>query len=112
MGGRLSGGEKQRICIARALLKDAPILILDEATSSLDTEAESVVQKALENLMKGRTTFVIAHRLSTIAYAHRIIVLKDGKIVEQGRHTELLDYKGEYYKLYQMQFANGKAADC
>jgi len=112
LGGRLSGGEKQRICIARALLKDAPILILDEATSSLDTEAESVVQKALENLMKGRTTFVIAHRLSTIAYAHRIIVLKDGKIVEQGRHTELLDYKGEYYKLYQMQFANGKAADC
>jgi len=111
LGGRLSGGEKQRICIARALLKDAPILILDEATSSLDTQAESVVQKALENLMKGRTTFVIAHRLSTIAYAHRIIVLKNGKIVEQGKHMALLDGKGEYYKLYQMQFANGKASN-
>ncbi len=75
LGGRLSGGEKQRICIARALLKDAPILILDEATSSLDTESEMLVQKALENLMKGRTTFVIAHRLSTIGYAHRIVIM-------------------------------------
>jgi subfamily B ATP-binding cassette protein MsbA len=106
LGGRLSGGEKQRICIARALLKDAPILILDEATSSLDTEAEMLVQKALENLMQGRTTFVIAHRLSTIAYAHRIIVLVDGRIVEEGRHEELLARRGEYYKLYQMQFSN------
>ena len=111
LGGRLSGGEKQRICIARALLKDAPILILDEATSALDTQAESVVQKALENLMKGRTTFVIAHRLSTIAYAHRIVVLKNGEIVEQGKHAALLAGKGEYHKLYQMQFANGKATD-
>ncbi len=108
LGGRLSGGEKQRICIARALLKDAPILILDEATSSLDTESEMLVQKALENLMKGRTTFVIAHRLSTISYAHRIIVIVNGQIVEEGNQDELLASQGEFYKLYQMQFANGK----
>jgi len=107
LGGRLSGGEKQRICIARALLKDAPILILDEATSSLDTESEMLVQKALENLMKGRTTFVIAHRLSTISYAHRIVVIVNGKIVEEGKHDELLASHGEFHKLYQMQFANG-----
>jgi ATP-binding cassette, subfamily B, bacterial MsbA len=106
LGGRLSGGEKQRICIARALLKDAPILILDEATSSLDTESEMLVQKALENLMKGRTTFVIAHRLSTIAYAHRILVIVEGRIVEEGRHEELIAKRGEYFKLYQMQFSN------
>ncbi|MCP4347914.1 MAG: ATP-binding cassette domain-containing protein [Desulfobacterales bacterium] len=106
LGGRLSGGEKQRICIARALLKDAPILILDEATSALDTESEMLVQKALENLMKGRTTFVIAHRLSTISYAHRIIVIVGGRIVEQGKHEELIALGGEYSKLYQMQFAN------
>ena len=107
LGARLSGGEKQRICIARALLKDAPILILDEATSSLDTESEMLVQQALDNLMKGRTTFVIAHRLSTIAYADRIIVVSDGNIVEAGRHDELLARRGEYYKLYQLQFNNG-----
>jgi subfamily B ATP-binding cassette protein MsbA len=106
----LSGGEKQRICIARALLKDAPILILDEATSALDTEAEMLVQKALENLMQGRTTFVIAHRLSTIAYADRIIVLVGGKIVEQGRHEELLGRRGEYFKLHQMQFSKEAGA--
>jgi len=105
LGGRLSGGEKQRLCIARALLKDAPILILDEATSSLDTEAEALVQKALENLMKGRTTFVIAHRLSTIAKADHIVVIVDGKIVEQGTHRSLLSQKGEYAKLHDMQFA-------
>ncbi len=104
LGGRLSGGEKQRICIARALLKNAPILILDEATSALDTESEMLVQKALENLMKGRTTFVIAHRLSTISFAHRIIVIVDGRIVEEGNHEELLARRGEYFKLYQMQF--------
>ncbi|MGD2029302.1 MAG: ABC transporter ATP-binding protein [Desulfobacterales bacterium] len=104
LGGRLSGGEKQRICIARALLKDAPILILDEATSSLDAESETLVQKALENLMKGRTTFVIAHRLSTVAYADRIAVIVDGQIVEQGKHEELIAQSGEYFKLYQMQF--------
>jgi len=106
LGGRLSGGEKQRICIARALLKDAPILILDEATSSLDTESETLVQKALENLMEGRTTFVIAHRLSTVSYAHRIIVVVDGEIVEEGNQEKLLTLKGEYYKLHQMQFNN------
>jgi len=107
LGSRLSGGEKQRICIARALLKNAPILILDEATSSLDAEAESVVQKALENLIAGRTTFIIAHRLSTIGYAHRIVVLADGRIVEEGTQEELLALDGEYTKLYRMQFANG-----
>jgi subfamily B ATP-binding cassette protein MsbA len=106
-GERLSGGEKQRICIARALLKDAPILILDEATSSLDSESEMLVQKALENLMQGRTTFVIAHRLSTIGYADRIIVMNDGRIVEQGTHEQLLSCSGEYCKLYQIQFSNG-----
>jgi subfamily B ATP-binding cassette protein MsbA len=104
LGGRLSGGEKQRICIARALIKNAPILILDEATSSLDTESERLVQKALENLMKGRTTFVIAHRLSTIVYANRILVIVDGRIVEEGKHEELIAKEGEYYKLYKMQF--------
>jgi len=101
LGGRLSGGEKQRICIARALLKDAPILILDEATSSLDAEAEMLVQKALENLMKGRTTFVVAHRLSTIDYADRIAVIVNGRIVEEGK-------KGEFFKLYQMQYSNSQ----
>lgn len=104
LGGRLSGGEKQRLCVARALLKDAPILILDEATSALDTESEMLVQKALENLMKGRTTFVIAHRLSTINYAHRIVVIVDGQIAEEGRHDELIALNGEYSKLYKMQF--------
>jgi len=106
LGSRLSGGEKQRLCIARALLKDAPILILDEATSSLDSEAESTVQKALENLMQGRTTFVIAHRLSTISYAHRIVVIVDGRIVEEGDQETLLSLKGEFYKLHQMQFGD------
>ncbi|MFZ1984075.1 MAG: ATP-binding cassette domain-containing protein, partial [Desulfatitalea sp.] len=112
LGGRLSGGEKQRLCIARALLKNAPILILDEATSSLDTEAEALVQKALENLMKGRTTFVIAHRLSTVAKADHIVVVVDGRIVEQGPHESLLALKGEYAKLHEMQFSvsNGRAS--
>ena len=106
LGGRLSGGQRQRICIARALLKDAPILILDEATSSLDSESEILVQKALGNLMQGRTTFVIAHRLSTIGNADRIIVIVDGRIVEEGRHDQLMSLQQEYYKLYRMQFSN------
>ena len=104
LGGRLSGGEKKRICIARALLKDAPILILDEATSALDAESETLVQKALENLMKGRTTFVIAHRLSTVSFASRIIVLVGGEIVEQGTRDALLGQMGVFYKLHQIQF--------
>ena len=104
LGTKLSGGEKQRLSIARALLKDAPILILDEATSSLDTEAEMEVQEALENLMEGRTTLVIAHRLSTIRHANRIVVIEDGEIVEEGTHEDLLERRGEYFKLYNMQF--------
>jgi len=108
LGGRLSGGEKQRICIARALLKDAPILILDEATSSLDAEAEMLVQKALENLMKGRTTFVIAHRLSTIDFADRIVVIVNGQVEEEGKQEELISMQGEFFKLYQMQYINDK----
>jgi len=104
LGTKLSGGEKQRISIARALLKDAPILILDEATSSLDTEAEIEVQDALDNLMKGRTTLVIAHRLSTIRNADRIIALVNGEIVEEGNHDTLMARKGEYYRLYNLQF--------
>jgi subfamily B ATP-binding cassette protein MsbA len=107
LGGRLSGGQKQRICIARALLKDAPILILDEATSSLDSESEALVQKALGNLMRGRTTFVIAHRLSTIGHARRVVTIVDGAIVEEGTHEELLAAEGVYHKLYQMQFNGG-----
>jgi subfamily B ATP-binding cassette protein MsbA len=104
LGTKLSGGEKQRISIARALLKNAPILILDEATSSLDTEAEIEVQEALDNLMKGRTTLVIAHRLSTIRNADRIIALVKGEIVEEGNHETLMAKKGEYYRLYNLQF--------
>jgi subfamily B ATP-binding cassette protein MsbA len=103
-GIKLSGGERQRISIARALLKDAPILILDEATSSLDTEAEIEVQEALDQLMKSRTTLVIAHRLSTIRNADRIVALVEGRIVEDGTHESLLARKGEYYKLYKLQF--------
>ncbi len=103
-GARLSGGERQRVSIARALLKNAPILILDEATSALDTESEREVQKALENLMKNRTTLVIAHRLSTITRSDRIIVLKAGKIVEEGTHEELLEKRGDYELLYRMQY--------
>jgi len=103
-GVKLSGGQRQRIAIARALLKDAPVLILDEATSSLDTQSEREVQNALDRLMVGRTSFVIAHRLSTIMNADRIIVLKEGRIVEEGRHDELLSRGGEYKNLYEQQF--------
>jgi subfamily B ATP-binding cassette protein MsbA len=103
-GMQLSGGQRQRIAIARAILKDPRILILDEATSSLDTESEILVQDALANLMKGRTTFIIAHRLSTIMNADRIVVLDKGKIAESGSHTQLLNKEGLYRKLCNAQF--------
>ena len=104
-GVLLSGGQRQRIAIARALLKDAPVLILDEATSALDSESERRIQEALDNLMKGRTTLVIAHRLSTVENADCIVVLENGSIVERGRHDELLAQDGIYSSLYRMQFA-------
>ena len=102
-GAKLSGGQRQRLSIARAILKNPPILILDEATSALDTESERLVQDALTRLMQNRTSIVIAHRLSTIVHADEIIVLRNGEIVERGMHNELLDQKGEYYKFYQLQ---------
>ena len=102
-GGKLSGGQKQRLSIARAVLKNPPIMILDEATSALDTESERLVQDALEKMMKHRTSVVIAHRLSTIQNADTIVVLSKGEIVEQGKHQELLDKKGVYFSLVEMQ---------
>ena len=107
-GQRLSGGQRQRLAIARALLKDAPILILDEATSELDSESEMLVQGALNNLMTGRTVFVIAHRLSTIRRADMIAVLEDGAIRERGTHDELLARGGIYARLYEMQFRDAE----
>ena len=102
-GSKLSGGERQRLTIARAVLKNPPILILDEATSSLDTESERLVQDALNHLMKDRTSIVIAHRLSTVRHADEIIVLQHGKIAERGKHEELITRKGIYHRLVELQ---------
>jgi subfamily B ATP-binding cassette protein MsbA len=103
-GLRLSGGERQRIAIARAILKNAPILILDEATSALDSESEALVQSALQNLMSGRTVLVIAHRLSTVRRADRIVVLEGGTITDIGTHEDLMQKLGTYRRLYNLQF--------
>src|SRR5262249_37348355 len=111
-GQRLSGGQRQRLAIARALLKNAPILVLDEATSALDAESELLVQEALSNLMLNRTSFVIAHRLSTIRRADAIIVLEEGRIAEIGRHDDLVGRpSGTYAALYQMQLLEGRKAE-
>ena len=110
-GSLLSGGQRQRLAIARAFIKNAPIVILDEATSALDNKAEAVVQKAIDNLMKDRTVFVIAHRLSTVQNADTIVVVNDGEIVEKGTHEELLSIEnGAYKSLYNAQFKSKKAA--
>ena len=102
-GGKLSGGQRQRLSIARAVLKNPPILILDEATSALDTESERLVQDALTNLMKNRTSLVIAHRLSTIQHADEILVMEKGEVIERGSHSELIGQNGVYKKLTDMQ---------
>jgi subfamily B ATP-binding cassette protein MsbA len=102
-GVKLSGGQRQRIAIARAILADPRILILDEATSNLDTESEAYIQESLRSLMRGRTTFVIAHRLSTIRQADQILVIEGGQIRERGKHQELIDKQGRYYELYTYQ---------
>ena len=102
-GVKLSGGQRQRVTIARAILANPNILLLDEATSSLDTESEMLIQKSLNQLLRGRTTFVIAHRLSTIQRADMILVIEDGEIVERGKHDELIARKGRYHQLYTVQ---------
>ena len=107
----LSVGQKQLLTIARALLKDAPLLILDEATSSVDTRTEELIQKAMDRLMEGRTSFVIAHRLSTIRNADLILVMKDGNIIEQGNHEELMEQGGFYADLYNSQFTEDQAEE-
>ena len=103
-GTTISAGQKQLLTIARAMLQDAPMLILDEATSSVDTRTEVIIQKAMDELTKGRTSFVIAHRLSTIRNADLILVMKDGDVIESGDHKELMKQEGFYYQLYQSQF--------
>jgi ATP-binding cassette subfamily B protein len=109
-GVTLSGGQRQRIAIARAILRDAPILLLDEATSALDAESETLVQAALEKLMEGRTTLVIAHRLATVLKADRILVMDEGRIVEQGTHQSLVKKGGVYARLARLQFDTGASA--
>ncbi|HLM59953.1 MAG TPA: ATP-binding cassette domain-containing protein, partial [Pyrinomonadaceae bacterium] len=109
-GATLSGGERQRLSIARALLKNAPILILDEPTSALDAQTEEMLLEALDRLMKGRTTFIIAHRLSTIRKANRILVIENGEIVEQGNHDQLIARKGLFASLYEIQFGGQQSA--
>jgi ATP-binding cassette, subfamily B, bacterial len=109
-GVTLSGGERQRIAIARAILKNAPVLLLDEATSALDAESETLVQGALETLMKGRSTLVIAHRLATIVNADRILVIEEGRVVEEGSHASLMAANGLYSRLARLQFETGAAA--
>ena len=104
-GMKLSGGQKQRLCIARAVLSNPPLMLLDEATSALDTESEKLVQEALNNLMKNRTSLIIAHRLSTIMHADEIVVVQDGRIVERGRHEDLIRQSGLYRKLNEIQKA-------
>ncbi|MBL8979313.1 MAG: ATP-binding cassette domain-containing protein, partial [Gemmatimonadetes bacterium] len=106
-GIKLSGGQRQRIAIARAILKDPRVLVLDEATSSLDTESERLIEDALERLLVGRSTLIIAHRLSTVRRADRLVVLDHGRIVEQGRHADLVAQGGLYARLYQQQFREG-----
>ncbi|HHT9140285.1 MAG TPA: ABC transporter ATP-binding protein [Candidatus Tripitaka californicus] len=108
LGVKVSGGQRQRIAIARAILKNAPILILDEATSALDAESEKLVHEALVNLMKGKTTFIIAHRMSTLRHCDKILVLKDGRLVEMGTHEELMSKGGEYCRLYQAHQMDGE----
>ena len=110
-GSALSGGQRQRVAIARALLRDTPVLLLDEATSALDTRSEAVVQQALDRLSVGRTTLVIAHRLSTVRAAHRIVVMDQGRAVDEGRHEELLARGGLYAELYALQFREAEGAE-